>query len=59
MIFVEPELEALVAGPLADMGNEVQPSSYMSRVQAIRVGGDGELEAGSDPRAEIGIGRHP
>ncbi|MEZ4521972.1 MAG: gamma-glutamyltransferase [Thermomicrobiales bacterium] len=59
LIFVEPELEALVAGPLADMGNEVQPSSYMSRVQAIRVGGDGELEAGSDPRAEIGIGRHP
>ena len=44
---------------LAARGNDVQRSTYMSRVQAIQITGAGELVAGADPRGGAGVGRYP
>jgi gamma-glutamyltranspeptidase / glutathione hydrolase len=58
LLFVEPALPEATAEALRALGNDVQRSTYMSRVQAIRIRPeDGELEAGPDPRGGAGVGR--
>ena len=59
LLFVEPAFSESTADALRTMGNDVQRSTYMSRVQAIRVREDGELEAGPDPRGGAGVGQYP
>jgi gamma-glutamyltranspeptidase/glutathione hydrolase len=60
LIFLEPALPESTAVALRAMGNDVQWSTYMSRVQAIRVRlQSGELEPGPDPRGGAGLGRYP
>ncbi len=56
LLFLEPELYDTVGGQLARLGNEVESSTYMSRVQAIRINESGNLEAGADPRGGGGVG---
>jgi gamma-glutamyltranspeptidase/glutathione hydrolase len=57
---LEPQFPENTAEFLRAMGNDVQRSTYMSRVQAILVRTDTDvLEAGADPRGGAGIGRHP
>lgn len=56
LVFLEPSFAGEVAEALREWGNDVQRSSYMSRVQAIRITEDGELEAGADPRGGAGVG---
>jgi gamma-glutamyltranspeptidase/glutathione hydrolase len=57
LIFVEPAIPDTVADDVARRGFRVVRSTYMSRVQAIRVGGDGRtMEAGADPRGGAGTG---
>jgi gamma-glutamyltranspeptidase / glutathione hydrolase len=59
LLFVEPGFSDQTIEALRDLGNDVQRSTYMSRVQAIRITSDGTLEAGADPRGGRGIGRFP
>jgi gamma-glutamyltranspeptidase/glutathione hydrolase len=60
IVHVEPALLETVGEALRAMGNDVQRSVYMSRVQAIRFRPeDGEPEAGSDPRGGEGVGTYP
>ena len=60
IVHVEPALLDTVGDALRAMGNDVQRSVYMSRVQAIRFRPeDGEPEAGSDPRGGEGVGTYP
>lgn len=60
LVFVEPAFRESVVEALRGIGNEVQRSTYMSRVQAVLVRDDtGELEAGPDPRGGAGVGRYP
>lgn len=60
LLFVEPTFRQSTIEALRDMGNEVQRSTYMSRVQAILLRDDtGDLEAGPDPRGGAGLGRYP
>jgi gamma-glutamyltranspeptidase/glutathione hydrolase len=59
LVFLEPHFSDEVADALRKKGNDVQRSSYMSRVQAIRITDDGDLEAGADPRGGKGVGRYP
>jgi gamma-glutamyltranspeptidase/glutathione hydrolase len=60
IVHVEPALLEPVGDALRAMGNDVQRSVYMSRVQAIRFRPeDGEPEAGSDPRGGEGVGTYP
>lgn len=56
MVFLEPAFPEDIADDLRERGNVVQRSTYMSRVQAIRIDGDGTLEAGADPRGGAGVG---
>jgi gamma-glutamyltranspeptidase/glutathione hydrolase len=59
-LFLEPQFTQQTVDSLLDKGNEVQWSTYMSRVQAILVRSDTQtLEAGADPRGGAGIGRYP
>jgi gamma-glutamyltranspeptidase/glutathione hydrolase len=58
LLFLEPAFSEDVAQALRERGNEIERSTYMSRVQAIRIA-DGQLEAGADPRGGAGVGRHP
>jgi gamma-glutamyltranspeptidase/glutathione hydrolase len=60
LLFLEPAFPESTAEALRAMGNTVQRSTYMSRVQAILVRQDtGDLEAGPDPRGGAGVGRYP
>lgn len=59
LVFVEPGFDDKTIAGLQALGNDAQRSTYMSRVQAIRIGSDGALEAGADPRGGMGIGRFP
>jgi gamma-glutamyltranspeptidase len=59
LLFLEPAFPEEVAAALRAKGNDVQRSTYMSRVQAIRITAVGELEAGADPRGGGGVGRYP
>lgn len=59
ILFLEPAFAEDTAEALRALGNDVQRSTYMSRVQAIRLREDGELEAGPDPRGGAGVGRYP
>ena len=57
LLYLEPATPESVAEALRSLGNEVQRSTYMSRVQAIRIRSDGgRLEAGPDPRGGAGVG---
>lgn len=59
LLFLEPAFTEEVAEQLRALGNDVQRSTYMSRVQAIQINASGELEAGADPRGGGGVGRFP
>jgi len=59
LLFIEPSFPAETDDALRSLGNDVQRSTYMSRVQAIRITEDGTLEAGADPRGGGGIGQYP
>lgn len=60
LVFLEPDIPEAVAEALADLGNDVTRSTYMARVQAIRIRPeDRSLDAGSDPRGGSGVGIHP
>jgi gamma-glutamyltranspeptidase/glutathione hydrolase len=59
LLFVEPSFPPETDAALAALGNDVQRSTYMSRVQAIRITEDGTLEAGADPRGGGGVGVYP
>lgn len=60
MLFLEPDFPKELAETLRAMGNQVERSIYMARVQAIRVRPDnGALEAGPDPRGGAGVGQYP
>jgi len=59
LVFLEPTLPEQIVDGLRERGCDVQRSTYMSRVQAIRVADDGELEAGADPRGGAGVGIYP
>jgi gamma-glutamyltranspeptidase/glutathione hydrolase len=50
LVFLEPAFEDEVAAALVAKGNEIRRSTYMSRVQAVRVRRDGTIDAGPDPR---------
>jgi gamma-glutamyltranspeptidase/glutathione hydrolase len=50
VIFLEPTFGGDVEVALAAKGNEIRRSTYMSRVQAVRVRQDGTIDAGPDPR---------
>jgi gamma-glutamyltranspeptidase/glutathione hydrolase len=50
VIILEPSFPRSTTEALTTAGETVRRSSYMSRVQAIRIGADGELEAAPDPR---------
>jgi gamma-glutamyltranspeptidase/glutathione hydrolase len=59
LLYLEPAFPESSAEALRDMGNTVERSTYMSRVQAVRVQPEsGELEAGPDPRGGAGVGYH-
>jgi len=58
-IFLEPAFPDKTADALRAIGNTVERSTYMSRVQAIRIHPDGTREAGPDPRGGAGVGRYP
>lgn len=59
LLFIEPSFPPGTDAALQALGNHVQRSTYMSRVQAIRVTEDGALEAGADPRGGGGVGVYP
>ena len=60
LLFLEPAFPESTAEALRGRGNDVQRSSYMARVQAIRVRpDDGQLEPGADPRGGAGAGCYP
>lgn len=59
VLFLEPTFSEDIAEDLRQRGNDVQRSTYMSRVQAIRIAEDGTLEAGADPRGGAGVGLYP
>ena len=59
LLFIEPSFPPETDAALRALGNDVQRSTYMSRVQAICITEDGELEAGADPRGGGGIGVYP
>lgn len=59
LLFVEPTFADAVVAVLSARGNDVRRSTYMSRVQAIRIDAAGHLEAGTDPRGGAGVGRWP
>ncbi len=57
LLFLEPAFPEGTVERLREWGNDVQRSSYMSRVQAIRIDPETlELEAGPDPRGGGGVG---
>jgi gamma-glutamyltranspeptidase/glutathione hydrolase len=59
LLFLEPQFPESTVHRLRTMGNEVQRSTYMARVQAILIRSDtGDLEAGADPRGG-GVGCYP
>ncbi len=59
LLFIEPSFPSETDDALQAIGNDVQRSTYMSRVQAIRITESGDLEAGADPRGGGGIGVYP
>ena len=59
LIFLEPAFSEETADDLRALSNAVERSTYMSRVQAIRLRDDGGLEAGADPRGSGGVGHWP
>ena len=60
IIFVEPALPESTAEALRALGNEIERTTYMSRVQAIRFcPEEGEPEARADPRGGGGVGKYP
>ena len=60
LVFLEPQFPERTAEALRLLGNKVERSSYMGRVQAILIRPDnGELEAGADPRGGAGVGFYP
>lgn len=59
LLYLEPRFPEQTAEALRGLGNDVQRSTYMARVQAVRINAAGELEAGADPRGGRGVGRHP
>lgn len=60
LLFLEPAFPESTAEALREKGNDVQRSTYMSRVQAIRVDPETrEIEAGPDPRGGGGVGAYP
>jgi len=59
LVFVEPGQEQALRGGLESLGNTVEASTYMSRVQAVSRDAEGRLHAGSDPRGGRGIGVVP
>lgn len=59
LLFLEPSFDEALAEELRGFGNDVERSTYMSRVQAIRLTDSGELEAGADPRGGAGVGLYP
>lgn len=59
LLYLEPAFPDDVTVGLSALGNDVQRSTYMSRVQAIQITETGERVAGADPRGGAGIGRHP
>lgn len=57
LIFAEPAIPDAVVDDVAGRGFRVVRSTYMSRVQAIRLDADGRaMEAGADPRGGAGTG---
>jgi len=57
LIFAEPAIPDAVVDDVVRRGFRVVRSTYMSRVQAIRLDGDGRaMEAGADPRGGAGVG---
>lgn len=56
LLYLEPAFAEETAEDLERLGNAVQRSTYMSRVQAVRVLPEGRLEAGADPRGGRGVG---
>lgn len=58
-LYLEPSFPESLAEDLRGRGNDVQRSTYMSRVQAIQISEAGELAAGADPRGGAGVGRYP
>jgi gamma-glutamyltranspeptidase/glutathione hydrolase len=60
LIFIEPAVPESTIEALRALGNEIERTTYMSRVQAIRFRPeDGEPEAGPDPRGGGGVGTYP
>lgn len=59
LLFIEPSFPRNTDAALQALGSDVQRSTYMSRVQAIRITEDGRLEAGADPRGGGGVGVFP
>ena len=59
-VFVEPAFPEETREALTRMGYDVERSTYMARVQAIRIDAEsGRLGGGTDPRAEGGIAAWP
>lgn len=59
LIFLEPAFPEKRADLLRARGNTVERSSYMSRVQAVRIDEqEGRLEAGADPRGGAAVGHY-
>jgi len=59
LVFVEPAFSETIVAELESLGNTVERSTYMSRVQAVRATENGERKAGADPRGGGGVGRWP
>lgn len=54
IIYLEPDHDEAIAECLRAAGYDVRRSTYMSRVQAVLIPGDGRFEAGADPRGGRG-----
>lgn len=60
LIFLEPAFPEETAAALRELGYRVERSSYMARVQAIRIDpAGGRISPGADPRAEGGVAAWP
>jgi gamma-glutamyltranspeptidase len=57
LLFAEPAIPDATVDELVRRGFRVVRSTYMSRVQAIRMDATGRaMEAGADPRGGAGVG---
>jgi gamma-glutamyltranspeptidase/glutathione hydrolase len=59
LIFAEPAIDDAVVDEVRRRGFRLERSTYMSRVQAIRLdAGSGTMEPGPDPRGGAGVGTY-